>query len=73
LFNRDWIEHQLAYVERNEVWRADNTAVWDAGPSTIDAVVGRPDRSQDFGRRYDCTAVASEPDRINASKHRRAC
>lgn len=28
LFNRDWIERQLAHVERNEVRRAYNTAEW---------------------------------------------
>jgi integrase len=28
LFNRDWIERQLAHVERNEVQRADNAAEW---------------------------------------------
>jgi hypothetical protein len=26
--NRDWIERQLAHVERNEVRRAYNTAEW---------------------------------------------
>jgi integrase len=30
LFNRDWIERQLAHVERNEVQRADNAAEWMA-------------------------------------------
>jgi len=28
LFNRDWIERQLAHVERNEVRRAYNAAEW---------------------------------------------
>ena len=28
LFNRDWIERQLAHVERNDVRRAYNTAEW---------------------------------------------
>jgi integrase len=28
LFNRDWIEHQLAHVERNEVRRAYKAAEW---------------------------------------------
>src|SRR6201987_641649 len=28
LFNRDWIERQLAHVERNEVRRAYNSAEW---------------------------------------------
>ena len=28
LFNRDWIERQLAHVERNEVRRACNAAEW---------------------------------------------
>ena len=28
LFDRDWIEHQLADVEGHEVWRVNNTAVW---------------------------------------------
>ena len=31
LFNRDWIERQLAHVERNEVRRAYNAAEWMPG------------------------------------------
>jgi len=71
LFNRDRIEHQLAHVTRNEPG-ADDTAVWDAGSSTIDAVVSRPHHSQGFARRYDCTVIASDTASI-ASKRVRAC
>jgi integrase len=53
LFNRDWIERQLAHVERNEVRRAYNSAEW------------MPDRRrmmQWWGDRI--TVIAMEGDKI---------
>ena len=53
LFNRDWIERQLAHVERNEVRRAYNAAEW------------MPDRRRMMQWWADhVTAIAHEDDKI---------
>src|SRR6476620_5658759 len=53
LFNRDWIERQLAHVERNEVRRAYNAAEW------------MPDRRRMMQWWADhITAMAMESDKI---------